>query len=169
MTRQFDSQPCPGRGRQRPGGLLSRLALLAGLLTAGTTAPLAATSYFTVTPCRVYDTRGEVIPLVGWHEHTIQIEGVCGVPPEASQVALNLTIILPDEEGALAAHAEDAAIPASAVVVFLAGQTRANSAIVELSGAGAINVMAHMPPNPLPILPVPSFTDLVVDVVGYFQ
>ena len=53
--------------------------------------------FFAVTPCRAVDTRsgfGGILPASVQRNFTIK--GVCGVPPTAKAVSLNVTVVTPD-------------------------------------------------------------------------
>jgi uncharacterized repeat protein (TIGR01451 family) len=145
----------------RPGN--DRATASLAVREAGETAP---GGFFTVLPCRVIDTR---YPSGTWGgpalaaraERVFPIVGRCGIPPTARAVALNLAVILPTGRGFLNAYAASlSAPPTTSVLNFTTGLTRANNAVVRLSGAGEIAVFNGM---------AAGTTHLVLDVVGYFE
>jgi hypothetical protein len=128
----------------------------------------AEADYFSLSPCRVYDTRTPVHdPLHGGLDprRDIQVSGLCGVPAEASAVAVNLTGIDASRTGALIVYDADlASAPTPYSTLSLsAGRTRANNAIVGLSVDGKIAAELS------PVFATSDDTaDLAVDVLGYF-
>src|SRR6202008_2269525 len=61
-------------------------------LTVSVTYVLPGLRFYTVTPCRVLDTRSGTKPASGT-TYTLQITGTCGVPASAQSVAANLTVV----------------------------------------------------------------------------
>ena len=89
------------------------------------------------------------------------VAGRCGVPPRAVAVALNVTVVSPSGPGNLRVGPASFAAPTS-TINFAACQTRANNAVVGLTGfpLGSLWVETDI---------FPGTTDLVLDVAGYFQ
>ena len=120
-------------------------------------APVASAAYVSVQPCRLADTR-----LAGGYARldalTVQISarGVCGVPDNATSVALTLTVVGPQAAGFLTAWPADQARPVVSNVNFELGQIRANGSITRVDVSGAFRVFTSAPAN------------VVVDVVGAF-
>lgn len=116
-------------------------------------------SFFTVTPCRLVDTRGGNGPaLVPGQERSFNAGGVCGVPAGAKAVAINVTAIDSGAGGHVVVYS--GAFPDTSTINYSAGQNRANNAIVSLEADGSFRVMAVQPTGTL---------QLTVDVSGYFQ
>jgi hypothetical protein len=150
-----------------------RLSLaLATFLTLVT--PLAALAigplaFYTLTPCRVADTRNPDGPYGGpalssGTTRVFVISGVCGVPVGAEAVAVNLTVVAPTGYGHITAYPADVVLPGVSTLNFSAGvPALANAAIVPLA-VGANNSLA-----------VHTFilgggeVDLVIDVSGYYD
>jgi hypothetical protein len=130
-------------------------------VTVTTCAPPPPTRYFTLTPCRLVDTRLAGGPLQPDSPRDLSLASACGVPATATALALNVTAVQPGAAGELLLSAPDADAGAAGIVAFGAGQTRANNAIVKLPGDGSGTVVAKA----LAAAPV----DLVIDVVGYFE
>jgi uncharacterized protein (DUF1800 family) len=149
---------------RRPVSLLSLAGTLAlGLAFAG---PLRAqaTSFYTVTPCRVLDSRLPIGPLGGpslaaGATRVFAVAGQCGISTNAVAVSANLTVTNPASLGNLIFSPAGAAIPATSNINFGARQTRANNAILLLGAAGGVAASARLGSGT---------TDVIVDVNGYF-
>ncbi len=116
-------------------------------------------SFFTVSPCRLIDTRsGNGPALVPGQERTFNSSGLCGIPAGAKALALNVTAIDGASDGHVVAYS--GTFPSTATVNYVAGQTRANNAIIALEADGTFKVVAIQPTGTL---------QLTVDVTGYFQ
>jgi hypothetical protein len=123
--------------------------------------------YYTVTPCRVVDTRNTPSgtwagpALAAQTERVFPIVGQCGVPPTAKAIAVNVTSTGSTGVGSLKLYAAfPPTTPNTSVLNFGAGVTRANNAIVGLNAAGQMAVFNAM---------ATGTTDFVLDVVGYFE
>ncbi len=129
----------------------------------------AVTGFYTLTPCRLADTRHVNGPsggpaLAGGSIRTFPVAGICGVPADALAVAVNVTVVLPTSEGNLTLFPSGINTPLISTINFTAGQVRANNAIVSISGpnAGSVNVV-NLQPGTV------NSTDFVLDVAGYFK
>lgn len=121
--------------------------------------------FYTVTPCRVLDTRDLDGPyggpaLVAGADRTFTIEGQCEIPTGARAIAANLTVTGATDGGHLVVLPAGGALPDTSVINFRAGQTRANNAIVTLGPDGGILVRTGMPSGA---------THFILDVTGYFD
>jgi V8-like Glu-specific endopeptidase len=128
--------------------------------------PAIATDFYTLTPCRILDTRQPAGPLGGpalqpGAERSFAVAGTCGIPATATAVALNVTVTQGAGGGYVQVYPADLGIPLTSTVNFGAGQTRSNNAIVPLAldGSGAVKARAG----------TGQTVHLVLDVVGYFQ
>ena len=129
--------------------------------------PPAATSYYTLTPCRIVDTRGADGPtggpaLAASDSRDFPLTGApCGVPADAVAVAANVTVTGATAAGSVRLGPAGSS-PTLDTISFAAGKTRANNAILDLAGAPAGSVTA-----------VSGFASgsvhLVIDVTGYFR
>jgi outer membrane protein assembly factor BamB len=134
-----------------------------GSLTAISTSGAA---FYTVTPCRVVDTRRTTgVPvggpaLQGGVPRDLHIGGSCAVPATARAVAVNVTVTEPEAAGNLRLY-PGGTLPGTSTVNYSAGQTRANNAIVSLNAAANVTVYASQPTG--------TSVHLVVDVNGYFE
>jgi len=134
-------------------------------LAAGVLTSVPAVNFFTLSPCRVFDTRqvtgptaGAPLTCGGDRDFTI-VGGTCGVPSGAKAVSLNVTVTAPSAQGNLRLFASGAPAPLVSSLNYSAGQTRANNAIAPLSAGGLIALRC-----------APSGTaHVIVDVNGYFQ
>lgn len=123
-------------------------------------------SYFTLTPCRLLDTRDPSGPyggpaLSGGAERTFVLAGRCGIPDSATAVSVNVAETGPQGGGHLRIHPAGTPLPDVASINFAAGQTRSNNAILPLGVSGGVSVYAGIGSG--------LRVDLVLDVTGYFQ
>jgi len=122
--------------------------------------------YFTLTPCRLVDTRlaagwlggpaiggaaARVFPLVASR---------CGIPTEARALSVNLTVAGPEAAGFLTLYRGDAERPGVSALSFGPGDVRASNAITQVSGDGNLSVAVYNGSAGL--------ADVVIDVNGYF-
>jgi hypothetical protein len=152
MTTALDVSPA---GRDRNAGVGIVMANRAA--TALTTIP--ADQFYTVTPCRVVDTRHTGGAIACGTERDVAVVGTCGVPTGAHAVSLNVTVTQPTAVGNLRVYAAGAPVPTVSSLNYSVGQTRGNNAIAPLSTGGHMNV--YCSPS--------GTTHVVVDVNGYFK
>jgi hypothetical protein len=123
------------------------------------------TRYYTITPCRVADTRNSLGPY-GWPalaangDRTFVIAGQCGVPASAMAVAFNFTVTQPTALGDLRTVPGGGTLPLVSTMNWRPGQTRANNAILSLGPAG--DITTHVDQGS-------GTVHLIIDVSGYFQ
>jgi hypothetical protein len=122
-------------------------------------------SFFTLTPCRVLDTRDAAgdyggPALAAGQSRTFTLAGRCGIPASAMAVAVNLTVTQPSAPGSLALGRADQAVPPIATLNYVAGGTRANNAIVRLSPDGALAIRCSQ---------ASGTAHAILDVAGYFE
>jgi Cysteine-rich secretory protein family len=120
-------------------------------------APAASAAYVSVQPCRLADTRLSS-GFVRLDSLTIQVpaRGICGIPSNATSLALTLTVDRPDAAGYLTAWPADQARPTVSNVNFEGSQIRANSSITRVDSSGNFRVFTSVR------------SQVVVDVVGAF-
>jgi hypothetical protein len=127
----------------------------------------SALSFYTISPCRLVDTRrpagpygGPAIPGNG-ARRTFSALGQCGLPDDVKALAVNLTVVMPVGFG------DFRVFPAglggtNASVINFTSSTRANNTIIPVNGypAGSFTVQSDV-----------SFysTDFLIDVSGYFR
>jgi hypothetical protein len=119
--------------------------------------------FFTLTPCRLLDTRLAAPVLSSGVDRTLVVPPTCGVPTTARALALNLTVVSSTGAGHLTARAGGTVVPSTSVLNFGSGQTRANNAVVPLPGSGIGTVSFRASVGGA------GTVHLIVDVVGYFE
>jgi hypothetical protein len=137
----------------------------ASTCTSGPPAP--GFDFFTVTPCRVVDTRnpdgplgGPAIPTSGSRTFTIT-GGTCGVPSTAKAVSVNVTVTGTAGSGFLTLYPSNQSMPATSTINFQAGQTRGNNAVLQLAtdASGGLSVANGSG----------GAVHVLIDVNGYFE
>jgi hypothetical protein len=128
-----------------------------------TSAP--ATGFYTVSPCRVADTRNPAGPsggpaLSANTLRTFPVANICQIPTSARAVAINVGIVSPTDIGDLRVYPAGEAPPPTSTINFRAGKVRANNAIIALGTGGQIAVWCDMPSGS---------TNFFFEVSGYFQ
>jgi uncharacterized repeat protein (TIGR01451 family) len=121
-------------------------------------------SYYTLTPCRLIDTRNPPGPLggpalVAGQNRTFQVTGSCGIPANATAVFVNTTVVAPTSTGNLRIFATGAALPQVSALNYSAGQIRGNNGIFVLDASGRFDIRCTQ---------ASGTADVIVDVVGYF-
>jgi hypothetical protein len=122
-------------------------------------------SFFTLSPCRVADTRGPSglyggPALAANADRTFVIANQCGIPSGAVAVAFNFTVTQPTGLGDLRTVPGGGTLPLVSTMNWRPGQTRANNAIVSLGPSGDIVVHVDQ---------ASGTVHLIIDVNGYFQ
>lgn len=120
------------------------------------------TSFYTVPPCRAVDTRQDAALRSGYSVR-FELAGKCGIPDSARAVAVNATVVNPTSLGYATLYPGDLSAPATSTINFVAGKTRANHAILELSitGDGSLGLRPFVADN--------GQVHLILDVSGYFE
>jgi hypothetical protein len=131
----------------------------------GAPPPPPGATFYTISPCRVVDTRNPAgpfgaPPLSASTERAFVLAGHCGVPPSARSVAVNVTVTEPAAAGLLTLHPGGSTLPLASTINYRAGQTRANNAVVLLGVAGDVQVFCGQ---------LSGSVQLILDVTGYFQ
>jgi len=126
---------------------------------------LTALNYFTLAPCRVVDTRGGAPiggPVMqGQETRSFAVGGNCGIPLTAKAISINVAVTQPSAAGNLRLFPTGQPVPTVSSINYVAGQTRANNAIVLLSASGAMAVFAGQTAG--------TTVHVVIDVNGYFE
>jgi acetyl esterase/lipase len=122
--------------------------------------------FYPLTPCRLVDTRGPAGPwgaprISAGETRVFELGGRCGIPADATALALNLTVIGADASGFLTLFETGASRPVTWSASFQAGETRANNALIKLTG--------HPPGLAVYCGAASGGLDLVLDVTGYFR
>lgn len=136
----------------------------------GATVPISAAclSFYSVTPCRIADTRNPAGPSGGPiiapnSSRAFPVTGVCGVPPTAKAVSLIVVAVAPGDTGDFRLFPTGQALPLTSALNFDAGRTRANNAVISLGTGGQITLRCDMPVGSV------GTVHFVADVFGYFQ
>jgi hypothetical protein len=122
------------------------------------------TSFYTVTPCRVVDTRNPNGPfggpaLAANSTRVFTVGGQCGVSTSARSVSFNVTVTGATVQGSLKLWPGGLSTPLATTNSYNAGQTRANNAILGL-GNGQLAVRP---------VQVSGSVHVLIDVNGYFE
>ena len=125
----------------------------------------ALAGYYTLTPCRVADTRDPAGPYGGpalsaGATRNFAMAGRCGIPAEADAVALNVIVTQPTAPGFLTLYPAGVSPPLASTINYGPGQTRANNAIVQLGVGDFLSVTCGQSSGT---------THVILDVVGYFR
>jgi hypothetical protein len=123
--------------------------------------------FYAIAPCRLVDTRGPAGPsggpaLMAGADRAFPLAGRCGIPADATALALNVTVVNPGGSGDLRLFPAGTVAPLASAVSFTAGRTRAGNALAALSATGQVVVRCDM-------APASSTAHLVLDVSGYFR
>ncbi len=123
-----------------------------------TVRPQGSTLLYTITPCRLVDTRVGAPPPSG-STRVVQVTGHCGIPPGAKAIAINVTAVSPTANGFLTAFASGDPLPPIVSVNYRTAKTRASSSISKISASGALSIYNDGSAG----------VHFLVDVSGYFQ
>jgi hypothetical protein len=128
--------------------------------------PSAATDFYTLTPCRLLDTRNAAGPLGGpalgaSAQRTFTVTNTCGIPANATAIAVNVTTVSPAAPGFLAIYPGNAFPLGTSSLNFTPGKNRANNAFLYLAtnGTGTVGIQNNSS----------GALNVLVDVVGYFR
>jgi subtilisin family serine protease len=119
-----------------------------------------ATDFYTVTPCRIFDSRSTFIVSNG-DPRPVQITGGCQIPVTAKAVSLNVTVVAPNRAGYVSLYPGGEQPPTASTINFAQSQTRANNAVLKLGTDGSLTALL--------INGSGGQTHVIVDVNGYFQ
>jgi hypothetical protein len=162
----------------------SRFAFLlvaAILLTVSVASAAGPYQFFSLTPCRIADTRTTTIPnfpfpygppaLTAGLPRSFPITGQCGIPSDAKAVALNVTVATPSMEGFIKIWPSNQSMPGVSTINFAAGEPAiANGAIVPLALDQQGNTLAG---NQISVVYGTAVaggnTQLILDVTGFFK
>lgn len=129
--------------------------------------PPLPSSFFPLTPCRVFDTRATsggtagAPSLSAGVRRVFPVAGKCAVPSDAKAVSINATVTQTGAAGDVKIMPGHQLSAVTSTLGFSAGQTRASMTLMRLSadGLGTIAVTSTAPAD----------VDLIVDVNGYFR
>lgn len=153
---------------------LSFLLAAATFLTVSTASALGPLQFYSVTPCRLADTRDPNgltggPPLQSGVPRNIPVYGNnarnCQIPNTAKAVAINVTVVNPSNFGYLTAYPAFTQLPVVSTINFATGEPAlANGAIVPLTVDASFQLAIY----PFLAGNVGS-VHLVLDITGYFQ
>jgi hypothetical protein len=147
--------------------------LAAAILTMAASARLEADGpfqYYSVTPCRIVDTRGPTgvtggPALSAGSPRNFPIAGQCGVPTDAKAATLNVTIVQPSKNGFFLIWPYGSAMPVVSTINANAGEPAlANGAIVPLASDPNFSIsVVYGTGSP------GGTANCIIDVTGYFK
>jgi hypothetical protein len=129
-----------------------------------TLAPATTLDFYTIPPCRIYDSRLVPAPLLSGVARIIQATGTCGIPAGARAVAANVTVITPTSAGFATLYPGNYPQPVASTVHFAAGLTRSSQAILPLATNGT-GTLASL----VSLAGAGGSAHLAIDVSGYFR
>lgn len=123
-------------------------------------------AFYSVTPCRLIDTRGPAGSLGGPAlaantDRSFPLNGKCGIPGSAKAVALTVTVTQPTAQGDLRLYPGGGTLPNSSTTNYRAGQTRASNSIVTLGPSGGNFVVRCVQGS--------GTVHFIADVAGFFE
>jgi hypothetical protein len=143
------------------------IVVVATVLTASLATAAGPLQFYSVTPCRVVDTRGAIgltggPALSAFQVRNFPMRGVCGVASTAVAVSLNVTVVSPAAGGYLTLWPSGSAQPTVSTINFTpADAALANGAIVPLATVMSSSEIAVFNGSS-------GSTHLLLDVTGYF-
>lgn len=128
-------------------------------------------SFFSLSPCRVVDTRNANGPTGGPvlsanADRSFPILGACGVPATAQAVVFNVTVVSPTDFGDVRIFPAGTTMPLASVINWVTSDFAvANGAIIPVGSSGGNHVTVRVDMSPGSTGKV----HLVLDVTGYFE
>lgn len=120
-----------------------------------------ATDFYTVPPCRVFDTRATVAgALVSGVPRLLTFGTSCGVPLGVRAVAVNVTVLTPSAQGKVVFFPGTNPVPATSTINYPPNGNLANNAILPLDATSTLAMIATLQDH--------GAVDLLIDVSGYF-
>jgi hypothetical protein len=109
--------------------------------------PTAATDFYTLAPCRLFDTRLVGGPTSGaamsaGGELVFTVAGNCGVPSDATAVMVNITVVSPTSGGYVSLNPGNAFSLGTATLTYQTGELLSNNStsLLATDAAGTIHV-----------------------------
>jgi hypothetical protein len=123
--------------------------------------PPAATDFYTLAPCRMFDSRIGP-PLQSGVTRVGSLDGACGVPANARALAVNVTVMSPTGLGTLVLFPGNYPSPGTSSINFATGALLTNNSVMSLStdGTGKFALLATVVGN--------GTVHAAIDVFGYF-
>jgi trimeric autotransporter adhesin len=130
--------------------------------TEACTPAAAGLDFYPLPLCRALDTRNAPAALAGSQKREVAVPALCGVPPGARAIAVNVTVVGAQSFGSLKLFPANLRHPPpTSFLSFAPGKTRANNGILMLSSDGTGRFTA--------LNGSPGSLHVIVDVSGYFQ
>jgi uncharacterized repeat protein (TIGR01451 family) len=121
-------------------------------------------NFFTLSPCRVVDTRGSAPiggPILQSQETRVfTVAGLCGIPSTAKALSINMTATQASAPGNIRLFPAGQSVPNISSINYAAEQTRANNGIVSLNGIAQMAAFVGQ---------ASGTVHLIIDVNGYFE
>jgi PKD repeat protein len=120
------------------------------------------TDFYTINPCRAYDSRSGAALVSGSTTAINVLASACGIPSNARVVVGNLTVVSPTGQGYVTVYPGNDPQPLASTENFNSGVVLANSVILPLAtdGSGTLNISLLVGNN--------GTANVVLDVAGYF-
>ncbi len=148
---------------------LALLGLGAALVFASVAEAAGPFQFYSVTPCRIVDTRNATgvaggPALTGQGTRSFPVTGLCGVPATAQAAVVNVVVVGPTGGGHLRIWPFNTTMPLVATINFDPGEPAiANGAIVPLGSDPSLQISTFLGSGS------GTTAHLVIDVTGYFQ
>jgi PKD repeat protein len=123
--------------------------------------PPAPLDFYTLSPCRLLDTRFGS-PLGSGTAKILSVAGSCEIPPEARALAANVTVVSSPSQGSVSLYPGNYPPMSTGTISFLPGSTRSNNTVLPLSTDGTATLAAFAS------LASGGTVDVLIDVSGYF-
>ncbi|MGH9367507.1 MAG: putative Ig domain-containing protein, partial [Thermoanaerobaculia bacterium] len=119
------------------------------------------TSLYTITPCRLLDTRVFQAAFTAGETRTFGAAGLCDIPLGVKAIAMNVTVTGPSAPGDLRVFPGFGDPPLASVVHYRTGQTRASSVVLRTTPPyGWFSILCDQ---------ASGTVDVILDISGYFQ
>jgi RHS repeat-associated protein len=124
--------------------------------------PLPGAPFYSLTACRLVDTRVTGGPIAGGATRTVGAVGNCGIPSGAKALFANVSSTDATTSGYMRLFAAGSALPAVATTATKAGYPRATQAIISVDGpdAGSFSIYGDYTAG--------NSSNAIIDVFGYF-
>jgi hypothetical protein len=140
-------------------------ALFFATSQSGSAVPSSPYGFYTLSPCRIVDTRNAAGPyggpaLTANSDRSFVAWGRCGIPSGADAIALNVTVTGATSGGDFRIYPGGTSLPMASTINYAAGRTRANNGAYRLGSAGDLVVHVDQ---------ASGSAHLILDVSGYFE
>lgn len=125
--------------------------------------PPTPLDFYTVNPCRLYDSREDTGALASGVARSIRAMGKCGISSRARALAAIVTVLSPTQSGNMTLFPGNYPQPSSSTLNFAASITRSNNATLPLAtdGSGTLAAIASLAGGT-------GSSHLLIDVSGYY-